>query len=96
VPADQKPQRLDLASQAATACQKYIDALHTLQDLAERRPHLGNFQDSDFVGTDLAYLDAATIGSLFDFVVPDLSANYTDAANSGRNKQILNQVAKTL
>lgn len=94
--ADQKSQRLDLASQAASACKDYLSALHRLQDLAERRPYLGNFVDSDFSGTALAYLDAGTIGTLFDFVVPSLLINYTDAGNTNRNKQILNQTASTL
>lgn len=93
---NQQPQRLDLATQAAAACTALLDALHTLNDLAERRPFLGNYADADFTGTNLSYLDAATIGTLFDFVVTNLMANYADAANSGRNKQILNQVARTL
>lgn len=100
---DQTTQRFASASTAALACQQLLAALHTLQNLAEKRPFLGNFADSDFVpvGTGqgtaqnatLKYLDAATVGVLFDFVVPSLLAAYADAANAGRNKQILNQVA---
>lgn len=93
---DQKPQRQNLASQAAEACKNFLDAYHTLQDLAERRAYLGNFVDGDFTNTDLSYLDANTIGVLFDFVCPALKTSYDDAANGGRNKQILNQVAKSL
>lgn len=94
--ANQVAQRLNLASQAAEACRDYLDALHRLQNLAERRPFLGNFADADFAGTALAYLDAGTAGVLFDFVVPALLAGYADAANGGRNKQVLNQVAPNL
>lgn len=89
---DQKGQRLDLASQAALAAKDLIAALNRLNDLTERRAYLGNFSDSDFAGSMLAYLDAGTIGTLFDFVVPSLEAAYQDAANGGRNKQILQQV----
>jgi hypothetical protein len=52
--------------------------------------------EADFLNTSLAYLDAGTVGVLFDFVVPDLEANYQDAANGGRNKQILQQVTGTI
>jgi hypothetical protein len=93
---DQKNQRLDLATQAADACRQYLDALHTLRDLAERRPYLGNFADNDFSDSSLAYLDAGTVGTLFDLVVPDLLTAYADAGNGGRAKQIVNQVAQTL
>lgn len=93
---NQTPQRLDLATQAADACKQLLGAIHTLSNLAERRPFLGNFADADFIGSALSYLDAATIGTLLDFVVPNLITNYNDAANAGRNKQILNQVAKSL
>ncbi len=90
---DQTSQRQDLATQAATACRDLIEALTRLELLAERRGYLGNFVPADFLKSDLAYLDAGTIGTLFDFVVPNLQANFEDAANGGRNKQITHQVA---
>ena len=92
----QKPQRLNLASSAAVLAQTLINTLGDLKILADRRAYLGNFDDADFVGTDLSYMDAGTIGSFFDFVVPSLIDNFNDAANGGRNKQITNQVAKTV
>jgi hypothetical protein len=90
---DQTSQRRDLASQAAVACQDLIDVLTRLELLAERRPYLGNFVAADFTNTSLAYLGTGEIGTLFDFVVPSLLANFEDAANGGRNKQIAHQVA---
>jgi hypothetical protein len=93
---NQTRQRLDLATQAAEASSRLLNALADLRDLAERRPYLGNFVDADFTGTELAYLDAGAVGTLFDFVVPDLLTNLADAGNGGRNRQILHQVAKTL
>jgi hypothetical protein len=92
----QKPQRLNLASSAAGLAQTLINTLADLKVLADRRPYLGNFEDADFVGTDLSYMDAGTIGSFFDFVVPSLVDNFNDAANGGRNKQITNQIAKAV
>lgn len=94
--ADQTTQRQNLASQAATACQKFIESLTALMSLGERRPFLGNFVAADFAGTALAYLDPATVATLFDFVVPSLKTNYEDAANGGRNRQVLQQMAPTL
>ena len=93
--ADQSKQRVILATQAGDACKQFLSALHQLQNLAERRAFLGNFTDAELVSA-LPWLDAATIGTLFDFVVPDLLTAYNDAGNSGRAKQILNQVAQTL
>src|SRR5262245_54684820 len=91
----QKPQRQNLATQAAQLCADLRKTLGQLQGLADRRPFLGNFEEADFVGTDLSYMDPATLGTLFDFVVPSLMTNYNDAANGGRNKQVINQVSRT-
>lgn len=89
---DTTAKRRNIASRAVTAATQLVDALHTLQNLAEERAATDNFLDSDFTGTALAQLDAYTIGSLFDFVIPSLTANYTDAANGGRNKSVLLKV----
>jgi hypothetical protein len=93
---NQQPQRLNLATQAAAACQQLLQAIHTLSNLAERRPFLGAFVDADFAGSALSYLDAATLTTLTDIVVPRLMTAYADAGNGGQEKQILNQVAGTL
>ncbi len=100
---DETIERFNLAGQAAQACQQFVAALHALQDLSERRPFLGNFLDTDFIPTGtgqgtapngaLKYLDAGTIGTLFDIVVPRLLTAYADAGNGGQAKQILNQVS---
>lgn len=106
--ADQTLQRQAVAKAAAEFCTDLVAILHRLNDLAEKRPYLGNFVAEDFAGTPYAYLDAGTVGALFDFVVPELMAVYNRAttalqnneftltitANVGRNKQILNQMAK--
>ncbi len=107
--ANQTTQRQNVATQAAAACQALVNAIHTLNNLTERKAFLGAFLDADFTGTDMAYCDAATINLLFDRVAPAMNAAYNHAAyndadgfqlvvasNTGRNKQILNQVAKTL
>lgn len=92
---DQIGKRLNIASEGEAAVTKFVDALNTLINLSAERAYAGNFLDSDFVNTgDLKHLDAGMIGTLFDFVVPSLLANFNDVANSGRNKQILLQVRK--
>lgn len=91
----QKVQRVDLAVKASELARTLVRTLHDLSDLAERRSYLGNFADADFPGSTVEYLDAGTIGTLFDFVIPDLLTAYADAAHSGRAKQILQQVAPT-
>ena len=93
---NQVTQRLNLATQAADACKQFLDAYNQLVALAARRPFLGNFADADFTGTSLAYLDAGTIGVLFDAVVPNLTTASNDAGNGGQMKQILQQVAGTI
>ncbi len=94
---DQTSQRQNLMSQAADACRDYLLALHKLNTLKDRAAFVGAAVDSDFVGTDLAHLDAAVCVELFQHVIPSLVANYTDAgANAGRNRRVLNQVAPTI
>jgi hypothetical protein len=95
----QKSQRLDLMSQAASACRDFLDALHRLSQLRDRAPYVGTALDSDFVGTELEYMDAALTVELLHpatGVVTDLLNNYLDVANAARNRRVLNQVAPTI
>lgn len=90
---DQSEKRRNIVRQAEIADKQIVDGLNTLKELRDERIVSGNFLDSDFSSTtDLVHLDSTTVGILFDFVVPNLDANYQDAANGGRNKQILLQV----
>ena len=91
---DQTGKRRNLASEAVIHATAFVDALTALQTLKEERLQAGDFQDADFDGTDLAHLPPGMVGQLFDFVVPDLSLNYEDAANGGRNKQVLLQMRR--
>lgn len=87
--------RNGIAEKGIIYATQLVDALNGLKNLREERQKLGaDFQDSDFVGTDLAHVSAGQLGTLFDFVVPSLDANYQDVANGERNKQILLQVRK--
>jgi hypothetical protein len=89
------PKRQNLASRAVDLATKFTDCLYVMQLLMDERAKLPeDFQDSDFVNTDLAHLDAAMLGQLFDFVIPSFLQCYEDAANGGRNQQILMQVRK--
>lgn len=85
----------NLAASAIAYSTQLVDALNGLQALALERAVLGeDFQDSDFVTPDLGHLTAGIVGTLFDFVVPSLQANYEDNVNAGRNRQILLQMRK--
>src|SRR5262245_26058534 len=88
--------RQNLASQAVDASTKFTDALYLLQLLMDERAKLQEpFVDSDFAGVPgLKHLDAATLGVLFDFVMPSFLNCYEDTTNGGRNKQILMQVRR--
>lgn len=89
-----KTKRLNIATLAVDAAARLMDAQRELQSLAADRLQAGTFADSDFTGSDLTHLTAATIGTLFDFVVPSLQTAIDDAANGGRNKNILLEVRK--
>lgn len=92
---DQVARRQAIARKSMVACQQIVDALNVLKELKDERGVLGNFVDSDFsTTTDMIHLDAATVGTLFDFVVGSLDTTYQDVPNSGRNKQILLSVRK--
>lgn len=87
--------RQNLAAQVVDLSAKFTDALYALQQLADERSKLQEpFADSDFTGTDLKHLDAATLGTLFDFVIPAFVTTYRDTGNGGRNEQILLQVRR--
>ena len=89
------PKRQNLASRAVDAATKFTDALYLLQLLMDERSKLQEpFEDSDFQNSDLSHLDAATLGQLFDFVMPSFLSTFEDVANGNRNKQILMQVRR--
>lgn len=93
--ADYVQKKLNLAQKSVLAAEDFIDALNVLKELSDERSKLPqDFQDSDFVGTEIPHLTAGILGTLFDFVVPSLAANYLDTANGERNKQILLQIKK--
>lgn len=91
-----REKRKNIARNTIIYSTQLVDALHGLLDLKEERAKLSeDFLDTDFPdSTDLMHLTAGIIGTLFDFVVPSLSANYQDDASGNRNKQILLQIRK--
>jgi hypothetical protein len=93
---DQKKQRLNLVTQAADASRRFLEAYHDMVALRDRAPFLGTLTDADLQGTALAYLDAATVTEFFTPVMSALIATYTDAANSGRNRRVLNQMTESV
>jgi hypothetical protein len=93
--ADYVPKRQNLANAAVQASTAFTDSLYALQNLIDQYKKLpAPFLDSDFTGTSLVHLDAGTVGTLFDFVIPAFITTYNDAANGERNKQILMQVRR--
>lgn len=87
--------RFNLAFETVEAVERLVDALLALEALGEERLKLeAPFVQADFDDTPLQHLTPAMIGTLFDFVVPSLSANYADAPNGGRNQQILLQMRR--
>lgn len=93
---NQQSQRLNLCTQAADACQRWLEAYHDLIALMDRAPFLGGVTDADFLNSDLAYLDAAVVTELFTQVIPSLRTNYLDTANTGRNRRVLNQFTRSV
>jgi hypothetical protein len=93
---DQKNQRLNLVSQSADACKRFLAAYNDLVALMDRAPFLGTLTDPELQGTALAYLDAATVTEFFTQVVPSLRTNYLDTGNSGRNRRVLNQMTESV
>ena len=93
---DQKSQRLNLCSQAADACKRFLEAYHDLVTLMDRAPYVGAVADADFLNSDLSHLDAAVATELFAQVIPALRTNYLDAGNAGRNRRVLNQFTRSV
>lgn len=93
---DELNKRYNLAKKAIDAATRYVDALNDLVELKAERSKLSQpFQDADFAPvSDVQHLDAGMIAVLFDDVVPNLSANFIDVVNGGRNTQILLQIRK--
>ena len=88
--------RQNIAVNAVIYSTQLIDGLRGLLALKEERGKLGlDFQDSDFENReDLKHITAPMLGTLFDFVIPNVEKNYLDSENSGRNQQILLQVRR--
>lgn len=86
--------RKNLANNAITHAERLVDALNALVNLRQERGELAvDFQDPDFAGANI-HITPGMMGTLFDFVVPSLLSNFQDAANGGRNEQILLQVRR--
>lgn len=69
------------------------DALNGLAGIkVERTKLLQDFQDSDFTRSDIKHMDAGMVGTALDFCVPTFQTTMTDAGNSGRNTQIIEQM----
>jgi hypothetical protein len=91
---DNTSQRQNVANNAVKYVQQITDALYQLQLLSDQRAKFSApFDDTDFEnGAMNPQLTAGIIGTFFDFVFPSLMANYEDAANGGRNEQIMLQM----
>lgn len=88
--------RQNNANAAVIAVRDLLDAMNRLNALAVGRSKFVNpFVDSDFTGGGLSHINAAMMGSLYDFTVNSatgIMAWYADAANGGRNQQNLEQI----
>jgi len=93
---DLKIKRQMLARQSTAAAENFVNSLAILLSLSDERSVFGagnDFTQGDFDETsDLTHLTPDMMNTLFDFVVPSLRDNYNDAANGGRNRQLLLQV----
>ena len=92
--------RQNNANNAVIYVRQLLDAMNALEDLATERSQFVNpFADADFTPAGIAHMNAAMIGTLYDFVIGNvtgqasgIAAWFADAGNGGRNKQILEQV----
>lgn len=85
--------RRNIARNAIIQAIALVNALNALKVLGVERSKLVlDFQTGDFSTQGLDHVDTGMMGTLFDFVVPNLSSNYDDVANGGRNTQILLQI----
>lgn len=102
--ADLIQKRRNNARAAVAAATELVDSMNILFELAKERAQFGSdvFADSDFAGViDLQHLTPGMLGSLYDFVIGNVSAQasgistwFVDAGNAGRNTQLLLQVRK--
>lgn len=85
--------RQNMEAKAAFYATQLDDALLGLAAIKIERAKLSqDFQDSDFVRSDIKHMDAGMVGTFFDFCLPTFQATYTDTGNSGRNTQIIQQM----
>lgn len=95
---DQSWKRRRIAEKAVVAAGALDDVLLTLQELAAQRAQLPDFTQAELdditEGFDLRHLTPYLLGVLLDIVTPSFAACYEDAANAGRNKNILRQVRR--
>lgn len=82
--------RHNIATNAVIYATQLWDAYLGLQELKLERSKMedGNFQQTDFDGTDLAHLTPAMIGALFDFVLADLKTWFEDVGHPERIERI--------
>lgn len=86
---NQVAKRRNIATNTVIRATTLWDTLQALKQLKDERAIAGTFADSDFTGTDLDHVSAATLGSFFDFVVTPLDAWFNDPANAGRKNWTL-------
>lgn len=92
---DNISKKLNIASRAVDVATSLFDSVDILMELSDQYIAMGdNFQDSDFVGSDLKHLDAYTIGALLANVATAINATIQDAGNGGFNKSILLKVRR--
>lgn len=88
--------RRNIAEKAVIYSTQIVDGYNALLQTQDEYNQAGTFVQTDFDGTGLSHLTPGMINTLFGGggVAENLKTNYTDAANSGRNKQILLQMRK--
>lgn len=91
--ADNTQQRLNVASQTVQAVTQIVNQLYRLQQLNDqRRKFTSPWIDQDFAKGSLQQLDAAMIGTFYDFCLPTLIEAFEDQAHGERNQQIMLQM----
>jgi len=85
---DSVNKRKNIITNAVIHSERIVDALNALIQLKAERDDLDSpIIDSDCVNGN-SHLTAGIVGTLFDFVLPDLKATFDET----QNNQILNQM----
>lgn len=75
MPQDYVPKRRDIATAAVQAATEMSNAYTSLKSCASTLLQTGgNFEDTDFEGTNLAYLNAYSMNVLLTIFLPDYEA----------------------